>query len=105
MNNREKIARTIAGLYNNAKPQGMGFLHFAPEKMDAGEACLLALRAESFGEVRFDYLKGRVMKIKILVDGTTGDHRLYDRDNGDGAAENAILDGLSDPYYNDFKWD
>lgn len=36
----------------------------------------------------FDYLKGRVMKIRI--EGDEIDTRLYNRDNGVGAAEAAI---------------
>ena len=40
------------------------------------------------GERYFDYLKGRVMKIKI--GGKQLDERLYDRDNGPGAAAAAL---------------
>ena len=36
----------------------------------------------------FDYLQGRVMKVRIQGDEL--DPRLYDRDNGEGAAEQAI---------------
>ena len=41
------------------------------------------------GQTYFDYLKGRVMKIDLSGDSEL-DPRLYDRDNGAGAAERAI---------------
>ena len=73
----------LAALYNNSKPQGMGFLHFDPEPMtleEAGEA----LKAQSY----FDYYKGRVMKVDLSEDALRP--WLYDRDNGPGAAARAI---------------
>jgi hypothetical protein len=36
----------------------------------------------------FDYLQGRVMKVSL--EGDELDARLYDRDNGEGAAAEAI---------------
>lgn len=75
-------ASVLMALYNNAKPLGMGYLHFTPEPMKREEAELL-LKEQS----RFDYLHGRVMKIKIEDDLYT---TLYNRDNGPNAAEEAL---------------
>lgn len=72
----------LAALYNASKPQGMGFLQFNPTPMTESEAAEI-LKVDT----RFDYLKGRVMKIRI-------EDKLnpwgYDRDNGQGAAQRAI---------------
>jgi len=85
-------AAVLAVLYNNSKPLGMGFLHFDPELMTVDEAhTLLAenVRARPPGDgAYFDYLKGRVMK--VIIKGDQLDPRLYDRDNGSGAAQRAI---------------
>ncbi len=77
-------AEVLAALYNNAKPQGMGFLQFTPEDIDANKAQQLL----NTGMTYFDYVGGRVMKINLKHDevSTWG----YDRDNGEGAAENPI---------------
>lgn len=76
----------LAALYNGAKSQGMGFPHYDNKKMTATEADELL---EVCGDdLYFDYLKGRVMKINLAGDEI--DTRLYNRDNGDGAAEKAI---------------
>lgn len=77
-------AAVLAALYNAAKPQGMGFLHYDPKPMDVEEAKEILSR----GCFDFDYLKGRVMKVDLS--GETLDPRLYDRDNGEGAAQQAI---------------
>src|SRR5436190_12424669 len=76
-------ASVLAALYNASRPQGMGFMHYDPEPMQPEEATELLKRS-----TYFDYLKGRVMKIDL--GGSTLDPRLYDRDNGDGAAKRAI---------------
>lgn len=78
--NRADVLRT---LYDAAQPQGLGVLHFTSEPMTAGEASAL-LKDGNY----FDYLKGRVMKIRIA--GSEIDEGLYDRDNGPGAAARAI---------------
>jgi hypothetical protein len=80
-----KIAKSavLAALYNAAKPQGMGFMHYDPTPMTPSEAAALLAQTTSF-----DYLKGRVMKIDLS--GNQLDPYLYDRDNGQGAAERAI---------------
>ncbi len=79
-------AEVLAVLYNNSKVQGMGFLHATPEAMTKEEA--KELLEDGRERKYFDYLKGRVMKIDLT--GEQLDPCLYDRDNGQGAAERAI---------------
>lgn len=76
-------ADVLRVLYNRARPLGMGILHYTPEDMTAEQAHEL-LKASTY----FDYVKGRVMKVRI--EGNLLDPRLYDRDNGEGAANTAI---------------
>ena len=80
----------LAALYNASRPQGMGMLHYDPTPMTVEEAREL-LKEYSY----FDYLKGRVMKVRI--EGDSINLGLYDRDNGLGAGESAILRALTDP--------
>lgn len=76
-------AEVLAALYNAARPQGMGFLHYDPTPMTVVEAEeLLRDRTD------FDYLNGRVMKVDI--GGNTLNTAYYDRNNGEGAASNAL---------------
>lgn len=75
----------LAALFNASRQQGMGVLDArGREPMTEGEAAKVI---EEEG-MDFDYLRGRVMKISI--DGDELNPRLYDRDNGQGAAERAI---------------
>lgn len=74
----------LAALYNAAQPQGMGFLQYQPGDMTESEAEHI-LKTQTY----FDYLRGRVMKVDLSTDEL--DTRLYNRDNGPGAAERAIL--------------
>lgn len=77
-------ADVLAALYNAARPQGIGFLHYKPEPMTRDEAkTWLGNGTTSY----FDYLLGRVMKVRIS---NPLDPTLYDRDNGNGAAARAI---------------
>lgn len=76
-------AKVLAALYNNARPLGMGFLHYTRDPMTEDEAAELLKEYDYF-----DYLKGRVMKVRLRGDNL--DTRLYNRDNGDGAAEAVI---------------
>lgn len=78
-------AKVLAALYNASHPQGMGFLQYTPGDMTEQEAQALL---DQHGHFSFDYLKGRVMKVDIRSDEL--DERLYDRDNGPGAAQRAI---------------
>lgn len=76
-------AAVLAALYNAARPLGMGMLHYTPEPMTTDEARELLEKTQYF-----DYVKGRVMKVRI--NGDPLNPGLYDRDNGEGAAERAI---------------
>lgn len=75
----------LAALFNASKQQGLGFLDSrgAAPMTEADAAKVL----EENGPF-FDYLRGRVMK--IALDGDELETRLYDRDNGQGAAERAV---------------
>lgn len=88
-------AEVLAALYNRSKPQGMGFLHYDDRKMHSDEAAEL-LNADS--DTYFDYLKGRVMKVRIPGpdDPQQIDPFLYDRDLGSGAAAR-VIEGLRRP--------
>lgn len=77
-------ADVLAVLYNNARAQGMGFLHYNPEPMTKEQAQKIL----DSGQTRFDYLQGRVMKVDLK--GNMLWPGLYDRDNGSGAAATAI---------------
>ena len=79
-------AEVLCALYNNAKCQGMGFLHFSSGDLDIQEAERL-LKLTTY----FDYLFGRVLKVDLSKnDGF--EEWLYDRDNGKGAAQKALDD-------------
>lgn len=84
-------AAVLAALYNHARCQGMGYLHYDPKPMTVEEAQEILAKGQTY----FDYHKGRVMKVDLS--GGFLDTRLYDRDNGLGAAENAILEELTRP--------
>ena len=75
----------LAALFNGSRQQGLGFLDpRGSQSMNEQEAAAV-IKEEGMD---FDYLRGRVMKISIEDDEI--DTRLYDRDNGEGAAERAI---------------
>jgi hypothetical protein len=76
-------AKVLAELYNNSQPLGLGFLHYDPLPMSEDEAAKL-LEQSTY----FDYLKGRVMKVDLSK--SEFDPRLYDIDNGQGAAERVV---------------
>ena len=77
-------ADVLRVLYNNARPLGLGMLHFDPKDMTKEEAQELI----DSGQTYFDYVKGRVMKVDLSK--TDLRTALYNRDNGDKAAESAI---------------
>lgn len=90
-------ALLLAQLYNNSKPQGMGFLHYDPQAMSQEWAQAEIDEVNSFYKKHnpdsqrkpyFDYLHGRVMKVEI--NGKTLDPWLYDRDNGTGEAMRCV---------------
>lgn len=100
MNERERIARTIAGLYNAASSPGLGRVHRIEGKLAATEAKAFAEELERTGRLYLDWHKGRVMKIDVRS-GVAIDFTLYDRDNGPGSGERAARQGLTDPFYDE----
>ncbi len=78
--------KVLRALFNASKQQGIGLLDIPGQSLMADE--------EAQGWIDkcparyFDYLKGRVMKVDLS--GESFDPRLFDRDNGEGAAERAI---------------
>ena len=81
-----KKAEVLAALYNGSRSLGMGMLQFTPEPMTTEEAEVL-LKDNSYPY--FDYIKGRVMKVDLSGDDYFNE-RLYDRDNGNMAAQRVI---------------
>lgn len=77
-------AGVLAALYNNARVQGLGVFQAKSGDMTIKEAQKIL----NSGQTDFDYLYGRVMKVDLSNDEL--DTWLYNRDNGDGAAEKAI---------------
>jgi len=73
----------LAALYNASRHLGLGWLHATPQDLTVDEATAM-LQEQKY----FDYLRGRVMKLDFKRDPL--DLRLYDRDNGNGAAEMAL---------------
>ncbi len=78
-------------IYNRAQTQGMGVLHYNPKQMDIAEA--QGIIASHGTNLYFGYFRGRVMKIDLAPDFL--DTRLYNRDNGPDAAEDAIFEELT----------
>jgi hypothetical protein len=86
-------AHLLAALYNVAHcPGGMAALAFRVGDMNINEAMQLVNEAEKVlprgQEVYFDYVHGRVLKVRL--NGYSLDPRLYDRDNGEGAAARVV---------------
>jgi hypothetical protein len=78
-------AEVLTALFNGSQQLGLGFLQREGSiPMTVGEAQTYI----DAGIVKFDYLKGRVMKIDIS--GPFVEERLYDRDNGEGAVQRVI---------------
>ena len=86
-------AEILARLYNRSRPQGLGHFHATVGMMSVEEAqALLEERGENGERTRFDWLRGRPVKVDPCEEPLQT--RLYDRDNGEGAAE----DALTGPY-------
>lgn len=78
-------AAVLAALYNGSRQQGMGFMNARGGSGMTVEQAQDAIDAQG---TYFDYLYGRVLKIDLSEDDLyTG---LYNRDNGQGAAERII---------------
>lgn len=84
INGLDKV-EVLRALYNCAHPLGMGYLHYSKAPLTRQEA-EGALKRSTY----FDYLNGRVMKVNLGAD--EFEELLYDRDNGEGAAESALRD-------------
>lgn len=76
----------LCALYNNAKCQGLGFLHYQDGDLTIEDAEKL-LKTTNY----FDYLYGRVLKVD-LSDDLGFEEWLYDRDNGEGSAQKSLDD-------------
>lgn len=77
-------AKVLAALFNSAKPLGLGIIHYKVNRvMDEKEAAEL-LEEQTY----FDYHEGRLMKVDLSEDEVRTS--LYNRDNGEGAAEAAV---------------
>lgn len=83
-------AALLAALYNRAKPQGLGFLHYKSEPMTTQEAQRVL---DECGRFAFDYLRGRVLKV-FERDGEIHRADLFDRDNGHGQFALGVEDAL-----------
>jgi len=84
-------AAVLAALYNASQQQGMGFSHPRGTCAMTVEEAREALKGRDDNgnrDMYFDYLHGRVMKVDLS--GDTLKTWLYDRDNGQGAAERAL---------------
>jgi hypothetical protein len=80
--------QVFAALYNNSQPLGLGILHYDPAPMTEEEA-----EARLAQSTYVDYYKGRVVKVDFS-NPNEFDERLYDRDNGPGAAQRAVNQAL-----------
>jgi hypothetical protein len=78
-------AEVLAALFNAAKTQGVASLFYTPDDMSVDSAREL-LKKSTY----FDYLFGRVMKLEITLESKEIDVRLYNRDNGEDAAQDVI---------------
>ena len=77
----------LRALYARAQPLGLGALHYKPGPLSREEASeMLAAAGE---RAYFDYVRGRVMKVGL--GGPVLRVHLYDRDNGQGAAHEALV--------------
>ena len=77
-------AEVLKVLYDASHHQGMGFLQAVPDNVVTVEHCRDLLASNTY----FDYLYGKVMKVSLKDD--FFDERMYDRDNGPGAAQRAV---------------
>lgn len=78
-------SEVLMALFNATHQQGLGFMDARGSRQmkreDADEII-------ATGITYFDYLRGRVMKVEISKDAF--DPFMFDRDNYDGAAQDAI---------------
>lgn len=86
-------AEVFMVLFNRAKTDGLGIMHFMPRDMKLEEAQKTV--REMGTNTYVDYFQGRVMKINIARRDL--DTVLYNLDNGPDAAEDALMDYLTAP--------
>ena len=80
-------AQSLAALFNNAKTQGMGVLHYNPNHVMTEAEADATLAEGSY----VDYLEGRVIKIDFAkYSNDYIDVTQYNRDNGPNAAHDAL---------------
>lgn len=93
---KKDFAHVFAALYNNATPQGLGFLQYTENDMTAEEAQKI-VDASPENNIYVDYFNGRVMKIEFVIvdDKVEFDTFSYNRDNGVDKAENIVQRALS----------
>ena len=77
-------AEVLCALYNNAKGQGLGMFMLKKGDMTIEQAENLLKSTTSF-----DYIQGRVLKVDLSGD-VGFEEWLYDRDNGEGKAQQAL---------------
>ena len=81
-------AKVLMALYNGSKQQGMGVFNTRGSMgMNVEDA---RKELDNNPDGYFDYLHGRILKIKITEDCDDLDIRLYDRDNGQGCGSSLI---------------
>lgn len=80
-------AEVLAALYNGSRGQGMGALNPSSQQRMTTEQAQTIIDKRN-GDLYFDYLQGRVMKVDL--DGDVLHTRLYNRDVGHNAAEQII---------------
>ena len=78
----------LSALYNRSHQQGSGLYHGRGRVQMTPEEASEILESKISGDMTFDYLFGRVMKVDLSCDEMeTG---LYNRDIGYGAAERVV---------------
>jgi hypothetical protein len=76
-------SHTLQALFNAAKPQGLEYLHHKQRLLSKSEAVLLLNNT-----CVFDYVEGRALKVNLC--GDTFNSELFNKHNGEKAAEKAI---------------
>jgi hypothetical protein len=90
-------AALLAALYNHSRPMGMGIMQArrgdmtieeARQQIDIGDDSKRMFGSRAGRDLYFDYVWGRPLKIDISGDELRT--ALYNRDNGQGAAERIV---------------
>ncbi len=88
----EVLEKLLQFAFRRAQAQGMGFLQYDPKDTVSLKDILRREFDPKEGEFYLDYLNGRVMKMDFTWKDNiiTITDRLYDRDNGEGAAKEVV---------------